>query len=285
MKIKNILSASFLLSISMNANAQVNFIQEGSPVFVQVDPASGATIEFPMPVKMVPVMPKYFDIKPQKYTQDIGPGQPKTQADNVTVFSVSPNSHKQDSAIFLLSNGKSIQINFIPSTLNVADSFYQLKYSNNSNNSYVSNAKFFLSDEKSLMISMLKDDVKYGQKKVLENLEIKEYPELEFKLVRTYDSNKMQGYVIKIKNKTNKIIQINPTVLKIGNPNSIVMIQNDHDTMDSCEKNSDPNPTGTGCFSILRLVVKNQSNINAMTLSDETKMPFLVQQKSKNEVK
>jgi hypothetical protein len=285
MKIKNILSVLFLVSVSLKSNAQINFIQEGSPVFVQVDPSAGATIEFPFPVKMIPVMPKYFDIKPQKYSQDMGSSQPKSQADDVTVFSVAPNSRKQDSAIFLLSSGKSIQVNFIPSLSNVQDPFYQLKYSNNLNNNYVSNAKFFLSDEKNLMISMLKDDVKYGQKKVIENLEIQEYPEFEFKLVRTYDSNKMQGYVIKIKNKTNKILQINPTVLKIGNPNSIVMIQNDHDTLDSCEKNSDPNPTGTGCFTILRLVVKNQSNITAMTLNDDTKIPFLVQQKSKNEVK
>jgi phosphotransferase system IIB component len=285
MKIKFFLSSLLLLSIAMKSNAQVTFIQEGFPVFVQVDPSSGATVEFPVPVKMIPVMPKYFDVKPQKYTQDMVASQPKSQADDVTVFSVSPNSTKQDSAIFLLSNGKSIQVNFVPSSSNVQDSFYQLKYVKNSNNNYVSNAKFFLSDEKNLMISMLKDDVKYGQKKVAGNLDIKEYPELDFKLVRTYDSNKIQGYVIKIKNKTNSVLQINPTVLKIGDPNTIILIQNDHETLDSCEKNPDPNPTGTGCFTILRIVVKNQSAINSMTLNDNTKLPFLVQQKPKNEVK
>lgn len=283
MKFKNILMSLSLLSISIKSNAQVLFIQDGAPIFVQVDHLSGATIEFPMPVKMVPIMPKYFNLKAQK-AQGVAEsfGQQKAPADDVTIFSISPNSNKQDSAVFLLSNGKSIQVSFIPSSSTISDSFYQLKYPKNVNNTnYASNAKYFLSDEKNLMISMLKDDSKYGRKKITSDLEIKEYPQLEFKLVREFQSNKLQGYVFKVKNKSDNLLQINPTVLKIGNPNQIIMIQNDHDLLDSCQKNSDPSPTGTGCFSIMRIVVKNDSNLNDMDFNNNFKLPFLV--KPKNE--
>lgn len=280
MKLRRFIKCLLFLGMSSQAFATVNYIQDGSPILIQVDPSSGATVELPYPVKMIPVMPKYFEINPQKYTQANNSNQVKNQADDVTVFTIAPGPRKQDSAIFLLSNGKSIKIKLIPSTTNVADSFYQLKFLENSNNSYSSNSKFFLSDEKNLMVAMLKDDSKYGRKIVSEKIEIRNYPELDFKLLRIYDASKVQGYVIKVKNKSNKVLQLNPTVLKIGNHNSIVMIQNDHDTIDSCAKNSDPNPTGTGCFTILRLVVRNQSSVNAITLNDESKMPFLAEQKN-----
>lgn len=279
MILKRVSKCLLLLAFSSNAFAAVSYIQDNSPVLIQVDPSAGATIELPYPVKMIPVMPKYFEISPQKYSQTDNSNQIKNQADDVTVFSIAPGAKKQDSVIFLLSNGKSIRVNLIPSTSNVSDSFYQLKYIENTNNNFSSNSKFFLSDEKNLMIAMLKDDSKYGRKIVSQNILIQDYPELDFKLLRIYDASKVQGYVIKVENKSDKALQLNPTVLKIGNPNSIVMIQNDHDTMDSCTKNSDPNPTGTGCFSILRLVVRNQSNINSLALGDEQKMPFLIEQK------
>ena len=282
MKIKKFLLYFILSYIPMKSYAQNIYIQEGYPVFIPIDHNSGATIEFPMPVKMVPVMPKYFNLKPQKAMQQQSAyNQQKPQADDVKIFSIAPNSKKEDTAVFLMSNGKSVQVNFIPSSLTVSDSFYQLKYQKNNNNlNYASNAKFFLSDEKNLMISMIKDDVKYGRKKVKAELNFKEYPEIEFKLVREFESNKLQGYVFKIKNKTNNVIQINPNILKIGNPNQIIMIQNDHDILDSCEKNTDPNPIGTGCFSVMRIVVRNESNSNDIGFNNGSKIPFLVKQKN-----
>ncbi len=270
-----------ILLLQSNANALITLIQEGSPVTILVDSHSGATLELPMPVKMVPIMPKYFEIKAHK--NDNGQSQEKIQSDDVTVFTISPGSKKQDSATFLLSNGKSFQVNLIP-VETVQDPFYQLKFSKkDSNSSYASNSKFFLSDEKNMMISMIKDDNRFGVKKTLQELKIKEYPELDFKILRTYSSNGLEGYLIKVQNKSERVIQINPTVLKIGNPNRIMMIQNDHDILDSCERNSDPNPTGTGCFSILRIIVRSKSNnLIGLSVLNDSKIPFLVE---KNEVK
>lgn len=275
---KNFIFTLLILILPSTASALITLIQEGTPVTILVDSHSGATLELPMPVKMVPIMPKYFEIKPHK--NDNGNEQ---SSDDVTVFSIYPGPKKQDTVTFLLSNGKSFQVNLIPVDT-VAEPFYQLKYSKkDQSSSYASNSKYFLSEEKNLMITMIKDENKFGVKKTLQQLNIKEYPDLDFKILRTYSSNGLEGYLIKIQNKSDHVIQINPTVLKIGNPNRIVMIQNDHDILDSCERNSDPNPIGTGCFSILRIVVRSKSsNIMGLSIINDSKMPFLVE---KNEVK
>lgn len=277
MKLRTVLKLVSLFIFTGKAYSQVLYIQDGNPAFVQVDKYSGATLQFPLPVKMVPVMPKYTDIKPQRSNQESDYNNQKQKADDVTVFSIPPNLKKPDSAVFLLANGKSLLVNFIPAVSQVSDAFYQIKYIRNSNsNFYASNSKYFLSDEKDLMVSMLKDDEKFGRKKENVDIDFKEYPEISFKVVRAYEANKLQGYVFKIRNNLKNEISINPTILKIGNPNRIVMIQNDHDVLDSCDKNADASPTGTGCYSILRIVMRSDTSVNDLATLKNSKMPFVV---------
>lgn len=270
-----------MMRIYGKAHAQVITVSNGSIVTVYVDKTYGATIELPSAVHVV-TPPKYIKVEPltdpiTSINQSSTPNM--TTANDVKIFQVYPAKNKNiiDKMNFLLWNGKNISVQFVQSD-SLQDNFYQLKFSGKSENNqsrFASNSKFFLSDEKNLIVKMLKDDGGTDRKIVNAKVTIDKYPDLRVKLVRIFSQDSLTGYVFTVTNTSSKTITLNPTVLTIGAPNRIEMIQTDHEELQSCKENNDPNPRGTGCMTALRIVTRDAKDLDSVTnLGTNSKAPF-----------
>ena len=266
----------------IHASAIVIYVSNGSVVTVQVDKNYGATIELPSAVHVV-TPPKFLKVEP--LTDPISTVNPSSMpslnsTNDVKIFQVYPSKNKimTDKMNFLLWNGKNISVQFILSD-SIQDNFYQLKFSGaggNNQSRFASNSKFFLSDEKNLIVKMLKDDGGTDRRIVNAQVKIDKYPDLLVKLVRIFKQDSLTGYVFTVTNQSSKTITLNPTVLTIGEPNRIEMIQADHEELQSCKENNDPNPRGTGCMTAVRIVTKDfKDSESSMTIGTNTKSPFI----------
>lgn len=281
-KVFKIIFITLLCLSSKQIFSQIIYVNNGSIITVQVDKTYGATIELPSAVHIV-TPPKYLKVEPlsdpvTNSGQDVLQNQMTTN--DVKIFQVFPSNQKHimDKMTFLLWNGKTITVQFVVSEQN-SDNFYQLKFTGTNEKSksrFASNSKYFLSDEKELMIKMLKDDGGTDRKIVDAKVKIEKYPDLSVKLVRIFQQDSLTGYVFTFTNSGSESITLNPTVLTMGEPNRIVMIQTDHEELNSCGKNNDPNPRGTGCMTAIRIVTRDSKNLGQpLDLGIPAKLPFV----------
>lgn len=277
-RLKYLLPILFL--INYNIYAHVLYATNGASVQVLVDKNYGATIELPGEVRVV-TPPKYVRVEPLgEPALNTTQNSESNSINDVRVFQVYPSIQKKytDKMTFLLWNGKSVSVNFV-GVENTSDNFYQIKFNGNSEEkkSFASNSKYFLSDEKSLMVKMLKDDGGTDRKILDAKVIIDKYPDLLVKLVRIFKQESLTGYVLTVTNTSENTVTLNPTVLTIGSPNKIIMIQSDHEKLESCKTNSDPNPRGSGCMTAMRIVLKDANEIDIPSLGSQKHVFTLVQ--------
>ncbi len=286
MKVNNFirLFPVLLFSFSVPALAQVIYATNGSVVTVQVDRTYGATLELPSAVHVV-TPPKYLRVEPLVEPNSVAvTADPNTATNDVKVFQVYPSNLKnyEDKMTFLLWNGKNISVKFVYSN-SISDNFYQIKLPSSSDSSqtrFSSNSKYFLSDEKSLMVKMLKDDNTSDRKIVDARVRIDKYPNLLVKLVRIFKQDSLTGYTFTLTNTSSSTINLNPTVLTIGEPNKIKMIQTDHEELQSCKENNNPDPRGTGCMTAVRIVIHDANDFDPSSagIGTNSNVPFTVVQ-------
>ena len=273
-----------ILFSSFPALAQVIYATNGSVVTIQVDKNYGATLELPAAVHVV-TPPKYLKVEPLVEPNSASvTADPNASSNDVKVFQVYPSNLKNyvDKMTFLLWNGKNISVRFISSD-STPDNFYQIKLPTNSDGNqsrFASNSKFFLSDEKALIIKMLRDDGGSDRKIVDAKVSIDKYPDLLVKLVRVFQQDSLTGYTFTVTNTSSNTINLNPTVLTIGEPNKIEMIQTDHEELKSCKENNNPDPRGTGCMTALRIVTRDVKDFDPSStgLGTSSNAPFTVVQ-------
>lgn len=247
----------FIILYRLNSYAYVIYATNGATVQILVDKNYGATIELPSEVRVV-TPPKFVKVEPLSEPTSQNSDQ-NNSINDVRVFQIYPSNQKKytDKMTFLLWNGKSVSVKLV-SADTTSDNFYQIKFQGNDDKkSFSSNSKYFLSDEKSLMIKMLKDDAGTDRKILDAKVIIDRYPDLLVKLVRIFKQESLTGYVLTVTNTSENTITLNPTVLTIGSPNKITMIQTDHEKLEPCKINSDLNPRGTGCMAAIRIVLRD----------------------------
>jgi len=242
-ELKSIVMSLFALC-SSSAMAQVIYVS-GSVVTIPVDETYGSTIELPSSVHIV-TPPKFVKVEPLSDQAAV--------KNDVRIFQVYPSNLKNhpDKMNFLLWNGKNISVRFIESEF-TDDNFYQIKFQGSVDHNqprFASNSKFFLSDEKNLILKMLKDDGGTDRKIVNTASKIEKFPDLDVKLVRIFKQDSLIGYVFTVKNTSSKKIELNLASLTIGVPNHIEMLQTDQEELNA------------GSVTALRIVTKDASDFD-----------------------
>jgi hypothetical protein len=253
----------------VTAAAQVT-VSEGEEVTVAVAPG-GVTVQLPDVVRVVTPAGDYA-VRPLGAARAAAaaakgaagaspqPAPEKAPAENtdVRVFLVRPAKPAagEQPVTFLLADRRSVTVRFIPGTVR-DDTFVDIRWSKKAAASGARGraGEQFLGSERALLLAMLRNEPSYGRKVVEETVELPGYPDLEVKLLRTYASGDgLVGGVYSFTNRSRKTVVVNPTVLAVGTPNRAVLTQMDHEELKSCGEDNRPDPRGTGCMSVVRIV-------------------------------
>ncbi|HYX31594.1 MAG TPA: hypothetical protein VE954_00680 [Oligoflexus sp.] len=261
---------NFLLPVMMSAPAlgATLSVIDGQEITVPVSP-DGVTIQLPTFVKIVtPAKGHYVEPLATPATAPVE-GQAQTQSD-VRAFVIKPaKSGVAEKITFILADDRTVTVHLSPG--NTADSFYDIKWAprGSSSTNIAKKDSGFLTAERSLLLSMLRDEDTGSRKIVDMSLKLDRYPDLKIKLVRTYQLHGLTGYVFTLTNATGKTMVVNPTVLTIGVPNRAILTQLDHETLEPCSRNNSSDPRGTGCLTALRMVVNGSGSSSVKLGSNE----------------
>lgn len=279
----------------VTAAAQVT-VSEGEEVTVAVAPG-GVTVQLPDVVRVVTPAGDYA-VRPlgaarAPAAKGAGGASPqaapeKAPAENmdVRVFLVRPAKPAagEQAITFLLADRRSVTVRFIPGTAR-DDTFVDIRWSSRKSAASGGRGRAgeqFLGSERALLLAMLRNEPSYGRKVVEETVELPGYPDLEVKLLRTYASGDgLVGGVYSFTNRSRKTVVVNPTVLAVGTPNRAVLTQMDHEELKSCGEDNSPDPRGTGCMSVVRIVSRaaGREAVTPGTMAADrpgTAMPFVL---------
>lgn len=245
---------------------------DGQDVVVPVDPTVGVTLMLPGSVKIA-TPPRFHTIEP--IVSPISPpvsGQEAPAPTDVRAFSIRVTRSTTERVTFVLADERSITIRFIPTP--GAEHFYDVRWQKN----HINKAKDseYLSNERSLMLALLRDDLGMGRQMVKSEIRIERYPKLKIYLVRTFQTDGLSGYVFTITNSGKDTIQLNPTVLAVGQPNRAILTQLDHETLKPCFEDNSSDPKGSGCMTALRMVVRGIGALPTLSQDARAAMPFMV---------
>ena len=168
----------------------------------------------------------------------------------------------------LMTEGININVQLV-STLG-ADRHYRLRLPRSATSFQDSN---FMEKELQLMKHMLRDDDGNGfsRQRYEKELILEGYKDLKLKMVRRYKGNLLLGYVFKLINTSDNEVTIYPQALNFGTPNTAVALQYDHAKLKPCHINNSPNPKGSGCMTVIRLVVRGD---NWQSPASQSAMPW-----------
>jgi hypothetical protein len=250
-------------------------VVDGQELSVPVSP-EGITVQLPTFVKIVtPAKGHYIEpLAPPSMAVE-GQGQAQAPAD-VRAFVIKPaKSGVSEKITFILADERTVTLQLSPAQ--TSDAFYDIKWASRglSGTSGGKKDNGFLSAERSLMLTMLRDEDSASRKNMDVDVKLDKYPELKIKLARTYQLQGYTGYVFTITNTSSKTLRVNSTVLTVGSPNKAVLTQIDHETLEPCSQNNSSDPRGTGCLTALRMVV-NGTTTSAPKLGSNERMgmPF-----------
>jgi hypothetical protein len=124
---------------------------------------------------------------------------------------------------------------------------------------------------------MLRDESVMSRKVLSTKIKLDRYPQLDIKLLRTFQAEGLTGYTFSFVNHTKDTLRVNPTVLSVGAPSRVILTQMDHETLSSCDIDNSPNPRGSGCMSSVRLVVRGSSaTMLGLTTDSRSQLPFMI---------
>jgi hypothetical protein len=250
-----------------SASAQVT-VSDGEEVTVPVAP-TGVTVQLPDMVRVVTpagdyaVRPLAPPRPPPRANGAQAPVAPPETTD-VRVFLVrqaKPEPREQP-VTFLLADNRSVTVRLVAGTAR-DDSFVDIRWTRRSlaSGGVGRAADQFLGPERALMLAMLRNENAFNRKLWTQKVDLPKYPDLEVRLLRTYESDGLIGSVYAFTNQANKTVVINPTVLAIGAPNRAVLTQMDHEELKACNEDDSPDPRGKGCMSVVRIVARTQRDL------------------------
>jgi hypothetical protein len=248
------------------------------------------TVQLPDYVRVVTPSPEYL-VKPL-----VSPRPPPTNGNNadaaalagktdVRVFLIKP--IKADAGpqpvTFVLADSRSVTVHLVPGTAR-DESFVDLRWPRKAAGSSARGrgGEQFLANERALLVAMMRDEPVYQRKVVDRKLELPAYPELEVKLLRTYETpDGLVGGVYTFTNRSKATVVVNQAVLAVGTPNRAILTQMDHNELRSCREDSSADPRGTGCMSVVRIVSRSE-RAEVLPGSDRgAAMPFVLTPKEK----
>jgi len=270
----------FLLStFSGIAAAETVQITEGQEVSIPVHSA-GITIQLPSYVRVV-TPSREFQVSPIIPPQAPAQGQADAkQANDVRAFTINQIRGTSERITFMLADDRNVTIRFVPAS--TGDNFFDLRWITASRS--ISRTKAdqgFLGSERAMMLAMLRDEPTMGRKVMSADILFDVYPQLDIKLLRTFQADGLTGYVFSFVNSTKKTIRVNPTVLSVGMPSRLILSQMDHETLKSCADDSSSDPRGTGCMSVVRIVVRGgvAGAMPRLNVDPRAQLPFMITQK------
>lgn len=243
-------------------------VSDGEEVTIPVAP-SGVTVQLPDVVRVVTPAADYTvrplaAPRPPARAPGAGPAAPSPENLDVRVFLVRPRPNAGEQGVtFLLADGRSVTARFIPGSAR-DDSFVDLRWLRRSAAAAARGrgGDPFLGPERALLLAMLRNESAHNRKLVHVKVELPAYPELEVTLLRTYESGDgLVGGVYSFVNRSRRTVVVNPTVLAIGTPNRAVLTQMDHEELRSCNEDDSPDPRGTGCMSVVRIVSRSDREL------------------------
>jgi hypothetical protein len=282
------MSASVLaLVMQLTATSAQVTVVDGQELTVPVAP-TGVTIQLPDFVRVVTPSADY-SIKPLAPARppptrpaNGAPAPAAAEPMDVRVFLVKAlSATPQEQAVtFILTDSRSVTVRFLPGSAR-DDSFVDIHWMKRSTGAGArGKAEGFLAPERTLLMAMLHGEASYGRKLVNQKVELPGYPELEVTLQWAYEAPEgLVGGVYTLTNKAKKTVIVNPTVLAVGTPNRAVLTQMDHEELKACKDDDSPDPRGTGCTSLVRIVSRSaQTIVEPGTLAPErsSSMPFVL---------
>lgn len=277
---------SFAMLIIGKAFASTMTVSDGQEVLVGVDPIAGVTIQLPTFVRVV-TPPRQFaviPILPPAPAPTSGGNQESASSSDVRAFLIKSNgrSNGEERITFMLADERTVTIHFRAQM--GSDNFVDLRYPRQNQTSRSKMDSGFLASERNLMLTLLRDESGAGRQVVNTEIKLDKYSELRIILLRQFQADGLTGYVFTLTNMGSQTLQINPTVLAIGQPNRAMLTQLDHEILKPCKLDNSADPRGTGCITALRMVVRGQSQGLPTLAGIRSAMPFVAIAKDAREM-
>lgn len=258
-------------------------VSDGEEITVPV-PQTGVTLQLPGVVRVVTPAGDYVvkPLVPPRPAPARGQGKDEgaeASGSDVRVVLVRPSKPAagEQSVSFLLVDNRSVTVRLIPGSPR-DDSFVDVRWGKRLAGTSAGGrgGGQFLASERALMLAMLRDEAGYGRKQIDRQVELPGYPNLEVVLVRSYEADGLFGAVYTFTNKADTTVVVNPTVLAVGKPNRAVLTQMDHEELRPCDQDKNPDPRGTGCTSLVRVVARREGDPGDVLDRAPSPMPFVV---------
>ena len=276
---------AILLQLGTTAQLTVN---DGEEVTIPIAPA-GTTVQLPDFVRVVTPAPDY-SIKPLSPPRPVpanrgGASAAAAEPTDVRIFLVRAArlGAGEQPVTFVLADGRSVTARFVPGSAR-DESFYDLRWMRRSGGTArTRGGEQFLAAERALLLAMMRDEQVLGRKIVKQPIELRAYPELQITLVRAYESpDGVTGGVYLFTNRSDRTVVVNPTVLAVGTPNRALLTQMDHEELRACRDDDRPDPRGTGCTSVVRIVSRTEQTGVLAEAARGASMPYVLTPKDKD---
>jgi hypothetical protein len=270
------------IALALLATANTIVVSDGDEVVVPV-PVSGLTLRLPDAVRVV-TPSTTVEVRPilaprAAPTQGAPSAQQPAPAQDVRVFQVRPlRPGAEQSVTFLLADDRALSVRIVPAAPGNEDTFVDLRWAKKAlGQGRTAAGDPFLSAERALLMAMLRDEHAFGWQALRKRIDLPEYPQLEFNLVRTYETDNLVGAIYTVTNRSAATVYLNQTVLALGRPNQAVLVQMDHSELRSCAEDNSAEPRGTGCLTAVRIVARSGSSPRALHVSPDAAaaMPFV----------
>jgi len=281
------MTTALAIVLQVAATAQLT-VYDGEEITVPVS-AAGVTVQLPDYVRVVTPSPEYL-VKPL-----VSPRPPPTNGNaegaalasktDIRVFLIKPTGPAAgpQPVTFVLADSRSVTVRLVPGTVR-DESFVDLRWPRKAagNTARGRGGEQFLANERALLVAMMRDEPVYQRKVVDRRIELPAYPELEVKLLRTYETPEgLVGGIYTFTNQSKKTVVVNQAVLAVGTPNRAVLTQMDHAELRSCREDSSRDPRGTGCMSVVRIVSRSERAESLPGNDRGVAMPFVLAPKER----
>lgn len=211
---------------------------------------SGVTLEFSEPVKAISGSGAFRIVAIGADVDE------KTRVtSNARVFSIAPSSLQPDELVtfvFATPNGGPSSLLIHLSLQEKAPTYWQV---NLAKPTEAMSYKGYLARETQMMAAMIRDDDTFGRKVVETGVKFPGISNLNFKVVRRFESDNLIGFTFLITNTSRIAVAVTPSSVNFAK-NAAVLAQVDHETLEPCSKNNSNIPTQNSCTTAFRILVR-----------------------------
>jgi len=230
---------------------------------IPIEKTTGSLVQLPSAVKTITAS-QHFDIADVASDMDAGSGAKV----DVRLFVVKalPGA-KAERVTFVLGNGKSVAVRFIPA--DDAEKHYDLVLPGETKKR---KDPRFLRTEIDLMKAMIRDEAGDAARQVTdESVKLQGIDDVRVKLTRVFAAQGLVGYAFELRNKSSSPLSVNVPALSLGSPNRAVLLHVDNPVLDGCGFVSKP-----ACRTRLLIVARGEvSEPRSLLAATSDAMPFM----------